>query len=42
MKELFRLTAREVVSLPCYPELRDDEIATVIRSVHEACRRAGP
>jgi len=33
--------AREVVSLPCYPELRDDEIDTVIKAVHEACRRAG-
>ena len=33
--------AREVVSLPCYPELRDDEIDTVIRAVHEACRRVG-
>jgi len=31
--------AREVVSLPCYPELRDDEIARVIGAVHEACRR---
>jgi dTDP-4-amino-4,6-dideoxygalactose transaminase len=29
--------AREVVSLPCYPELRDDEIATVIRAAREAC-----
>jgi len=32
--------AREVVSLPCYPELRDDEIDTVVRAVHEACNRA--
>jgi dTDP-4-amino-4,6-dideoxygalactose transaminase len=33
--------AREVVSLPCYPELRDDELETVIKATHEACRRAG-
>jgi dTDP-4-amino-4,6-dideoxygalactose transaminase len=33
--------AREVVSLPCYPELRDDEIEAVIKATHEACRRAG-
>ncbi|MGH7331216.1 MAG: DegT/DnrJ/EryC1/StrS family aminotransferase [Candidatus Rokuibacteriota bacterium] len=32
--------AREVVSIPCYPELRDDEIDTVIRAVREACHRA--
>jgi UDP-N-acetyl-3-dehydro-alpha-D-glucosamine 3-aminotranferase len=32
--------AREVVSLPCYPELRDDEVDLVIRAVHEACNRA--
>jgi len=32
--------AREVVSLPCYPELRDDEIDAVIQAVHEACHRA--
>ena len=31
--------AREVVSLPCYPELCDDEIDTVVQAVHEACRR---
>jgi dTDP-4-amino-4,6-dideoxygalactose transaminase len=28
--------AREVVSLPCYPELRDDEIETVIAAVRQA------
>lgn len=33
--------ARDVVSLPCYPELRNDEIDTVIRAVHEACRCVG-
>jgi dTDP-4-amino-4,6-dideoxygalactose transaminase len=32
--------AREVVSLPCYPELRDDEIDAVIHAVHEACHRS--
>jgi dTDP-4-amino-4,6-dideoxygalactose transaminase len=31
--------AREVVSLPCYPELRDDEIDTVVHAVHTACHR---
>jgi dTDP-4-amino-4,6-dideoxygalactose transaminase len=33
--------AREVVSLPCYPELRDDEVETVIAAAREACRRIG-
>jgi dTDP-3-amino-3,4,6-trideoxy-alpha-D-glucose transaminase len=33
--------AREVVSLPCYPELSDGEIEAVIGAVREACRRAG-
>jgi dTDP-4-amino-4,6-dideoxygalactose transaminase len=32
--------AREVISLPCYPELRDDEVDLVAEAVHEACRRA--
>jgi dTDP-4-amino-4,6-dideoxygalactose transaminase len=31
--------AREVVSLPCFPELRDEEIETVARAVREACQR---
>jgi dTDP-4-amino-4,6-dideoxygalactose transaminase len=35
-----RRAAREVISLPCYPELRDDEIDLVAEAVHEACRRA--
>jgi UDP-N-acetyl-3-dehydro-alpha-D-glucosamine 3-aminotranferase len=34
--------AREVVSLPCYPELRDDEVDAVVRAVREACRRVDP
>jgi dTDP-4-amino-4,6-dideoxygalactose transaminase len=29
--------AREVLSLPLYPELRDDEAARVAEAVHEAC-----
>lgn len=29
--------AREVLSLPCYPELTEGEIATVIDAVREAC-----
>jgi dTDP-4-amino-4,6-dideoxygalactose transaminase len=35
-----RRAAREVVSLPCYPELRDDEIEAVAQAAHEACHRA--
>ena len=30
--------AREVLSLPLYPELTDDEAAAVINAVREACR----
>ena len=30
--------AREVLSLPLYPELTDDEATTVIAAVREACR----
>jgi dTDP-4-amino-4,6-dideoxygalactose transaminase len=33
--------ADEVISLPCYPELREDEIEGVVKAVQEACRRAG-
>jgi dTDP-4-amino-4,6-dideoxygalactose transaminase len=29
--------AREVVSLPCFPELRDDEVEAVARAVRDAC-----
>ena len=31
--------AREVLSLPCFPELRDDEIETVAGAVRDACAR---
>jgi dTDP-4-amino-4,6-dideoxygalactose transaminase len=31
--------AREVVSLPCFPELRDEEIEAVARAVRDACQR---
>ena len=30
---------REVVSLPLYPELRDDEAKTVIAAVRDSVRR---
>jgi len=33
--------SREVLSLPCYPELRDDEIEAVGAAVREACGRVG-
>jgi dTDP-4-amino-4,6-dideoxygalactose transaminase len=29
--------AREVLSLPCYPELTDDEVNQVTRAVRAAC-----
>jgi dTDP-4-amino-4,6-dideoxygalactose transaminase len=32
--------AREVLSLPCYPELREDEAQGVVRAVRQACARA--
>jgi dTDP-4-amino-4,6-dideoxygalactose transaminase len=31
--------AREVLSLPCFPELTDDEVETVIQAVRGACAR---
>jgi dTDP-4-amino-4,6-dideoxygalactose transaminase len=31
--------SREVVSLPCFPELRDEEVDAVARAVREACAR---
>jgi dTDP-4-amino-4,6-dideoxygalactose transaminase len=31
--------AREVLSLPCFPELSDDEVDAVARAVREACAR---
>jgi dTDP-4-amino-4,6-dideoxygalactose transaminase len=31
--------AREVLSLPCYPELREDEVDAVARAVRHACER---
>jgi dTDP-4-amino-4,6-dideoxygalactose transaminase len=31
--------AREVLSLPCYAEMRDDEVDAVARAVREACTR---
>lgn len=31
--------AREVLSLPCFAELRDEEIATVIEAVREGCEK---
>jgi dTDP-4-amino-4,6-dideoxygalactose transaminase len=31
--------AREVLSLPCYPELREDEVDDVARAVRQACER---
>jgi dTDP-4-amino-4,6-dideoxygalactose transaminase len=30
--------AREVVSLPCFPELTDDEVSDVIDAVRRACK----
>jgi dTDP-4-amino-4,6-dideoxygalactose transaminase len=31
----------EVLALPCFPELTDDEVETVIRAVREACKGMG-
>jgi dTDP-4-amino-4,6-dideoxygalactose transaminase len=33
--------AREVLSLPCYPELTDDEVTRVIAAVRRACEALG-
>lgn len=34
--------AREVLSLPCFPEMTDDEVEQVAAAVREACERIGP
>jgi dTDP-4-amino-4,6-dideoxygalactose transaminase len=31
--------SREVLALPCFPELRDDEVTAVAAAVQEACAR---
>jgi dTDP-4-amino-4,6-dideoxygalactose transaminase len=32
---------REVLTLPCFPEMRDDEVARVAESVRQAVRETG-